>query len=49
MTAEVLKARGCTPIEDLIAEDFGRPGTSQRDEFECETEAFILAERLQEK
>lgn len=49
MTKEELKAMGCTPIEDLIAEDFGRPGTPERDQFECETEAFILAERLKEE
>lgn len=49
MTKEELNAIGCTPIEDLITADFGQPGTPERDEFECETEAFILAERLKEE
>ena len=46
MRNEDLKARGCTPIEDLIAEDFGAPGTVERDEFESSCEAFIIGERL---
>ncbi|MEY8488013.1 helix-turn-helix domain-containing protein [uncultured Parabacteroides sp.] len=40
------KAIGCTPIEDLITEDFGTPGTPQRDEFESNCEAFIIGEQL---
>lgn len=42
-------AMGCTPIEDLIAEDFGKPGTPERDRFDRDAEAFILAERLKEE
>lgn len=34
MTQEELKAIGCTPIEELIAEDFGELGTPERTEFE---------------
>lgn len=49
MTEEERKAMGCTPIEELIAEDFGDPGTPERDEFERNAEAFILAERLKEE
>lgn len=41
-----LEAKGCTPIEDLIAEDFGVIGTAERDEFESLCEAFIIGERL---
>ena len=33
---------GCTPIEDLITEDFGAIGTPERDEFERGCEAFII-------
>ena len=33
ITNEELSARGCTPIEDLIAEDFGLIGTPERNEF----------------
>ena len=43
---EELKARGCTPIEDLIAEDFGALGTTERNEFESGCEAFIIGEQL---
>ena len=32
-----------TPIEDLITEDFGAVGTSERDQFEMECDAFIMA------
>ena len=35
-----------TPIEDLITEDFGSVGTSKRDQFEMECEAFIIGEQL---
>ncbi|HIZ32476.1 MAG TPA: helix-turn-helix domain-containing protein [Candidatus Bacteroides merdigallinarum] len=49
MTNEEMKALGCTPLEDLITEDFGAPGTPERDEFDRDAEAFILAERLKEE
>ena len=32
-----------TPIEDLITEDFGPIGSPQRDQFEMECDAFIIA------
>ena len=48
MTNDELRAMGCTPIEDLIAEDFGKPGTPSRDRFDREAEAFIRAERPKE-
>lgn len=34
MSNDELKAIGCTPIEDLITEDFGAIGTEERNEFE---------------
>lgn len=46
MNKEELKARGCTPIEDLIAEDFGTSGTPTREEFDSSCEVFILGKRL---
>ncbi len=46
MNKEELRAMGCTPIEDLIAEDFGALGTTERDEFESNCDAFIIGERL---
>lgn len=49
MTEEEMKTIGCTSIEDLIAEDFGNPGTPERNEFECNAEAFIFTERLKEE
>ena len=49
MTEDKLKAIGCTFIEDLITEDFGVPGTPERDQFDRDAEAFILAERLREE
>ena len=46
MRNEELKARGCTPIEELIAEDFGAMGTTERKEIERGCEAFIIGEQL---
>ena len=34
MTQEELKSIGCSTIEEMIAEDFGEIGTSERAEFE---------------
>ena len=38
-----------TPIEDLITEDFGAPGTPERDAFEMECDAFIIGEQLKDE
>ena len=46
MNNEELKTMGCTSIEDLITEDFGVPGTAERDNFENSCEAFIIGEQL---
>ena len=42
MTNKKIKINGCTPIEDLITEDFGAIGTPERDVFERGCEAFII-------
>ena len=44
-----LKRINLTPIEDLIAEDFGVVGSPQRDQFEMECDAFIIGEQLKEE
>lgn len=49
MTKEEMKKMNLTPIEDLIAEDFGAEGTPTRLEFDAEVDAFILGERLREE
>ena len=46
MSNDELKAIGCTPIEDLITEDFDAIGTEERNEFENGCEAFIIGEQL---
>ena len=46
MSNDELKAIGCTPIEDLITEDFGAIGTEERNEFENGCEAFIIGEKM---
>lgn len=38
-----------TPIEDLIAEDFGAIGTPEREQFDIECDAFIIGEQLREE
>jgi len=49
MTKEELRANNCTPIEDLITEDFGEIGTPERDSFEIDCDAFIIGEHLKEE
>lgn len=46
MTQEELKSIGCSTIEEMIAEDFGEIGTSERAEFELGFDAFVIGERL---
>ena len=43
------KKLNLTPIEDLIAEDFGKVGTLERDVFEMECDAFIIGEQLKDE
>jgi len=49
LTREEILQRNCTPIEDLIAEDFGEIGTPERNLFDLECDAFILGEQLKEE
>ena len=44
-----LKKRNLTPIEDFISEDFGAPGTPEREQFEMECDAFIIGEQLKDE
>lgn len=44
-----LKKINLTPIENLITEDFGAVGTSEREQFEMECEAFIIGEQLKDE
>ena len=44
-----LKKGNLTPIEDLIREDFGAPGTPEREQFEMECDAFIIGEQLKDE
>ena len=41
--------KNLTPIEDLIAEDFGQIGTEERNQFEMECDAFIIGEQLKQE
>ena len=43
------KLKNLTPIEDLITEDFGAPGSPEREQFEMECDAFIIGEQLREE
>jgi len=42
------KKLNITPIEELIAEDFGQIGTPEREAFEMECDAFIIGEQLKD-
>jgi len=35
-----------TPLEELIAEDFGPIGTEEREQFDVECDAFVIGEML---
>ena len=41
--------KGCTSFEELLELEYGQPGTPERDQFDRDAEAFILAERLKEE
>ena len=49
MNKEDFKNMSLTPIEDLIAEDFGAQGTPEREQFEMECDAFIIGEQLKDE
>ena len=46
MDNKELKRLNLTPIEDLIAEDFGEVNTPERNQFEMECDAFVIGEQL---
>lgn len=46
MNKDEFKSINCTPIDDLITEDFGAIGTEERNTFEANCEAFIIGEQL---
>ena len=39
----------CSTLDELLDADFGKVGTTTRDEFNKETEAFCLAQTLREE
>lgn len=41
--------KGCCTFEDILDVQYGPEGTTERDQFERDAEAFILAERLKEE
>ena len=49
MNKEDFKNMSLTPIEVLIAEDFGAQGTPEREQFEMECDAFIIGEQLKDE
>jgi ribosome-binding protein aMBF1 (putative translation factor) len=49
MKKKDLKKMDLTPIEDLIAEDFGAMGTPERNQFEMECDVFIIGEKLKDE
>ena len=41
--------KNCSNLDELLDADFGKVGTTTRDEFNKETEAFCLAQTLREE
>ncbi len=41
--------KGCRTLDEMLDVRFGETGTPERNQFDCEAEAFILAERLREE
>ena len=46
MNATKKSIKGCRTFDDILNVEYGPEGTPKRDQFECDAEAFILAERL---
>ena len=49
MNATKKSIKGCRTFDDILNVEYGPEGTPKRDQFECDAEAFILAERLKEE
>lgn len=50
MNTEIKKtAKGCTTFDELLDMEYGPQGSPERDRFDRDAEAFILAERLKEE
>lgn len=50
MNAEIGKSiKGCHTFNEILDCEYGKPGTPERDKFEREAEAFVLAERMKEE
>lgn len=49
MNAIKKSIKGCRTFDDILNVEYGPEGTPKRDQFECDAEAFILAERLKEE
>ena len=50
MNTEIKKtAKGCTTFDELLDMEYGPKGSPERDRFDRDAEAFILAERLKEE
>lgn len=49
MNATKKSIKGCRTFEDILDVQYGPEGTAERDRFERDAEAFILAERLREE
>lgn len=49
MNATKKSIKGCRTFEDVLNVQYGSEGTAERDRFERDAEAFILAERLKEE
>lgn len=49
MNATKKSIKGCRTFDDILNVEYSPEGTPKRDQFECDAEAFILAERLKEE
>ncbi|MEG1950936.1 MAG: helix-turn-helix transcriptional regulator [Odoribacter sp.] len=49
MNATKKSIKGCCTFDDILNVQYGSEGTPERDQFECDAEIFILAERLKEE
>ena len=49
MNKEKKSIKGCTTFEEILDLEYGPKGTPERDQFDRDAEAFILAEQLKEE
>lgn len=49
MDNEMMSIKGCRSFNEILDREYGTQGTPERDRFDRDAEAFVLAERMKEE